>query len=76
MIDLLKLQPEEAERIAYAEGFTMAGELFARIAELTAERDQLAEELETVKDAAEDTRRELNRVRESIRELAEEHGAA
>lgn len=75
-LDLLKLEPAEAERIAYAEGFTMAAELFARIDALTAERDQLAEELETVKDAAEDTRRELDRVRESIRDLAEEHGAA
>lgn len=54
MIDLLKLQANEAERIAYAEGFTMAAELFARIAELEAERDALAEELETVKDAAVD----------------------
>lgn len=54
MIDLLRLQPSEAERIAYAEGFTMAAELFARIAELEAERDQLAEELEKVQDAAAD----------------------
>jgi hypothetical protein len=41
MIDLLTLEPNEAERIAYAEGFTMAAELFARIAELEAERDAL-----------------------------------
>lgn len=54
MIDLLKIQPDEAERIAYAEGFTMAAELFARIDALTAERDQLAEELERVKDEAAD----------------------
>jgi hypothetical protein len=46
MIDLLRLEAPEAERIAYAEGFTMAAELFARIAELEAERDALAEELE------------------------------
>lgn len=46
MIDLLTLEPSEAERIAYAEGFTMAAELFARIDELTAERDALQEELE------------------------------
>lgn len=46
MIDLLKLEAPEAERIAYSEGFTMAAELFARIAELEAERDALAEELE------------------------------
>ena len=49
-LDLLKLEPAEAERIAYAEGFTMAAELFARIAELEAERDALAEELEAAKD--------------------------
>lgn len=56
MLDLLKLEPAEAERIAYAEGFTMAAELFARIAELEAERDALAEELENLKDkAAEDS---------------------
>ena len=54
MIDLTKLQANEAERIAYSEGFTMAAELFARIAALEAERDALAEELETVKDAAAD----------------------
>lgn len=54
MIDLLKLEAPEAERIAYSEGFTMAAELFARIAELEAERDALAEELEKVKDEAAD----------------------
>lgn len=46
MIDLMTLPASEAERIAYAEGFPMAAQLFARIAELEAERDQLAEELE------------------------------
>ena len=34
MIDLTKLPPEDAERIAYAEGFTGVGELFARISDL------------------------------------------
>lgn len=46
MIDLLKLEAPEAERLAYSEGFTMAAELFARIAELEAERDALEEELD------------------------------
>lgn len=56
MLDLLKLEPAEAERIAYAEGLTMAAELFARIADLTAECDQLAEELEKAReDAADDS---------------------
>lgn len=34
MIDLTKLPPEDAERIAYAEGFTGVGALFARISDL------------------------------------------
>jgi len=34
MIDLTKLPPEDAERIAYAEGFTGVGKLFARISDL------------------------------------------
>jgi hypothetical protein len=46
MIDLLKLPASDAERIAYAEGFTMAAELFARIAELEAANESLTEELE------------------------------
>lgn len=34
MIDLIKLPAADAERIAYAEGFTGTASLFARIAEL------------------------------------------
>jgi uncharacterized membrane protein YhfC len=34
MIDLTKLPPDDAERIAYAEGFTGVGELFARVSDL------------------------------------------
>ena len=45
-LNLLNLPASEAERLAYAEGFTMAAELFARIADLEAERDALAEELD------------------------------
>jgi len=48
MIDLLTLQPTEAERIAYAEGFPMAAQLFARIADLEAERDALIGQLEEI----------------------------
>ena len=64
-LDLLKLEAPEAERIAYADGFTMVAELFARLAELEAERDQLAEELEDVKDAAAD---------DSLKQWEEENG--
>jgi hypothetical protein len=49
VIDLLKIPASDAERIAYAEGFTMAAELFARIAELEAERDVLLETLDQCK---------------------------
>ncbi len=48
------LTTEEQERAAYLAGDTRTAELFARIAELEAERDQLAEELEAAKDAAAD----------------------
>ena len=34
MIDLIKLPPEDAERIAYTEGFTGVGDLFARVSDL------------------------------------------
>lgn len=55
-LNLLTLPATEAEHLAYSEGFTMAAELFARIAELEVERDALAEELEDLKDkAAEDS---------------------
>ena len=66
-LDLLKLEPSEAERIAYAEGFTMAAELFARIADLEAERDALAEELEKVQDEAAD---------DSLTQWENKHGPA
>ena len=49
-LNLLNLPATEAERLAYAEGFTMAAELFARIAELEAERDTLTQELDQARD--------------------------
>ena len=39
MIDLLSIEPAEAERLAYAEGFGMAAQLFARIVDLQRELD-------------------------------------
>jgi len=45
MIDLLKLEAPEAERIAYAEGFTMASELLARIAELEEKIEEMEEKI-------------------------------
>lgn len=53
MIDLLKLEPVEAERIAYAEGFTGTADLFARIAALEAERDSLQAQLDDLPNESE-----------------------
>ena len=48
------LTTEEQERAAYLAGDTRTAELFARIAELEAERDQLAEKLEKAQESAAD----------------------
>ena len=47
-----QLTTEEQERAAYMAGDTRAAELLAQIAQLEAERDALAEELENLKDSA------------------------
>ena len=52
MLDLIKLQASEAERLAYSEGFVGTAELFARIAALEAERDALEAQLEDAKDGS------------------------
>lgn len=49
-LNLMELETEEAERLAYAEGFTQTAELFGRLADLETERDALAEEVETLRD--------------------------
>ena len=45
MIDLLRLPASEAERLAYAEGFTGTAELFARIVDLEHEVKKLQDEV-------------------------------
>lgn len=49
-LDLMSLPPEEAERLAFAEGFTGTAALFARLADAEQERDKLAEEVESLRD--------------------------
>lgn len=46
MIHLDKLSADEAERLAYAEGYTGTAELFARIDQLEVERDLLLRKVE------------------------------
>lgn len=60
MLDLMKLPAPDAERLAYAEGFTGTAQLFARLADMqkalgdaTAEIVTLREALEELADAAE-----------------------
>lgn len=56
MIDLLKIPASDAERIAYAEGFTMAAELFKRIDELEALNLELTRENEILRDQLADAK--------------------
>ena len=65
-LNLLTLPTEEAERIAYAEGFTMAAQLFARIADLEAERDALVDQLEEIP-----SEKERNRDAQDLEQLKE-----
>ena len=48
-LDLMTMPPEEAERLAFAEGFTGTAALFARLADAERERDALAEEVESLR---------------------------
>ena len=49
-LDLMTMPPEEAERLAYAEGFAGTAALFARLTDAERERDALAEEVESLRD--------------------------
>jgi hypothetical protein len=65
-LNLLTLPTEEAEQLAYAEGFTMAAQLFARIADLEAERDALVGQLEEIP-----SEKERNRDAQDLEQLKE-----
>ena len=64
MIDLTKLPPDDAERIAYAEGFTGVGELFARIGDLEHGLSALIDALDS--DSPLETARVLLKVKELL----------
>lgn len=49
-LNLMELETEEAERLAYAEGFAQTAALFGRLADAERERDALAEEVESLRD--------------------------
>lgn len=50
MIDLSKLDPAEAERIAYAEGFTGVAALYARLSDAEHLNSTYEDEIEALKD--------------------------
>jgi hypothetical protein len=49
MIDLSKLDPDEAERIAYAEGFTGVAALYARLSDAEHLASTLEDDLEDMR---------------------------
>jgi len=50
MIDLSKLDPSDAERLAYAEGFTGVAALYARLSDAEHLNSAQADEIEALKD--------------------------
>ena len=64
MIDLTRLEPSEAERIAYAEGFHMAAQLFARIADLEAQLTELQAKMDDIEPFTDDVATELHQYRQ------------
>lgn len=50
MIDLLKLDPSDAERIAYAEGFTGVATLYARLSDAEHLNSAYEDEIEKLKE--------------------------
>jgi hypothetical protein len=50
MIDLSKLDPSDAERLAYAEGFTGVAALYARLSDAEHLNSAYEEEIEALKD--------------------------
>ena len=75
MTDLMTIPATEAERLAYAEGFTRTAELFARIADLEATQAVLDQEIENLqaelKMAHADTRDAVSHAESLAVELAQ-----
>ena len=59
MIDLMTLPAGEAERLAYAEGFTGTANLFARVADMQRALGEAVAEIEGLKQENEILRAEL-----------------
>jgi uncharacterized small protein (DUF1192 family) len=75
MTDLMTIPADEAERLAYSEGFTRTAELFARIADLESTQAMLDQEIENLqaelKMAHADTRDAVSHAESLTVELAQ-----
>jgi hypothetical protein len=69
MINLLRLQASEAERIAYWEGFTGTAELFARIVDLQETIDGLEIDLQESFDREKELQDEVCRLESALAEM-------
>jgi hypothetical protein len=69
MINLLRLQASEAERIAYWEGFTGTAELFKRIVDLQETIDGLEIDLQESFDREKELQDEICRLDSALAEL-------
>jgi hypothetical protein len=69
MINLLRLQASEAERIAYWEGFTGTAELFKRIVDLEDKVNQLENDLQESFDREVELQNEVCRLDSALAEL-------
>jgi len=61
-LDLMTLPAPEAERLAYAEGFTGTARLFARLDSMQKALGEATAEIESLTEALEDARREIARL--------------
>ena len=64
MIDLMQLPASEAERLAYAEGFTGTAELFRRLADAEARAESAENALYDLREVCEELSIEIDQVLE------------
>jgi cell division protein FtsB len=66
MIDLSKLDPSEAERIAHAEGFTGVAALYARLSDAEHLNSANEDELDNLRDQVSDLEAEIEDLKDTL----------
>ena len=66
MIDLSKLDPADAERIAYAEGFTGVAALYARLSDAEHLNSANEDELDKLRDRVSDLEAEIENLKDTL----------